>query len=197
MDAGSLNCHCLKRAVKSFLINQAESYFIPIFVFTYNADSEEIPSANGYDENRKKSSQSKKSEIMHLLAISLLTILAGTLLLAKMKKEDLGKFFSYISWFFVVVGFILFLIFIAGGICKMKHHCMPGKDECRQEMMMKGCPSGMPGGACCSPGMMGKECCPEMGKCMPHDSTMKCCAGHEGDTAKMASPKMKKEEKPK
>ena len=45
---------------------------------------------------------------MHLLAISLLTILAGTLLLAKFRKEMSGKFFAFISWFFIVAGFILF-----------------------------------------------------------------------------------------
>ena len=134
---------------------------------------------------------------MHLLPISLLTILAGTLLLAKVKKDGLGKFFTYISWFFVVVGFVLFLLFAAGGICRLKHHCMPGQGECRQEMMMKGCHPGMQGGGCFAPGMCGGPQ-GEMKGCMEHDSLMKCCPGHaKGDTVKMCCPKMKQEEKPK
>ena len=80
---------------------------------------------------------------MHLLVISLLAILAGTLFLAKLKKEPLGKFFSFIAWFFVAVGFLLFIGFIGGGICKMSHCCKTGQTECRTEMMMKDCHPGM------------------------------------------------------
>jgi len=128
---------------------------------------------------------------MHLLAISLLSILAGTLLLAKIKKEELGKFFTYISWFFIAVGFILFIGFIAGGICKMTHSCTTGQSDCRQEMMMKDCHHGMSDGNCCSPGM-GKGSCDKKDNCMKHDSIMKCCPKHtEGDTSKMPCPKSK------
>ena len=142
---------------------------------------------------------------MPFLVISLLSILAGTLLLAKFRKDMPGKFFSFISWFFIVVGFILFIGFIAGGICKMKHHGFGRHHQCRQEMMMKDCNHGMQGGFCCPKGMdqgMGSgkpsgmmKCCPEgMDKgmcsgnqaCMSHDSTMKCCPKHmECDSAKM------------
>ena len=122
---------------------------------------------------------------MHLLAISLLTILAGTLLLAKFKKEQTAKFFTWISWFFVVAGFLLFIGFIAGGICRMTHHGCPGHPGCQHEMMMKECGHGMQGGPCCPPGME-KGMCTKMPGCMPHDSTMKCCAKHmEGDSAKV------------
>lgn len=126
---------------------------------------------------------------MHLLVISLLAILAGTLLLAKLKKEALGKFFTFIAWFFIVVGFLLFIGFIGGGICKMTHSCKSGQSECRQEMMMKDCHmGGMHDGMCCQPGM-GKGSCEAKGSCMKHDSTMKCCVGHKlGDTAKMTMP---------
>jgi len=128
---------------------------------------------------------------MHFLAVSLLAILAGTLLLAKTKKEELGKFFTYISWFFVVVGFLLFAGFIAGGICKMSHCCKPGQSECRQEMMMKDCNSGMHDGMCCPSGMS-KGSCNQKENCMEHDSTMKCCAGHSvSDSTKMPCPKSK------
>jgi hypothetical protein len=127
---------------------------------------------------------------MHLLAISLLTILAGTLLLAKFRKDNPGKFFAMISWFFIVVGFILFIGFIAGGICKMKHHVCDGKSECRQEMMMKDCNQGMDKGSSCCPPGMGKGMCSKRPGCMPQDSTMKGCPGHmKGDSAKMAVPK--------
>ena len=127
---------------------------------------------------------------MHLLAISLLTILAGTLLLAKFRKDMPGKFFSFIPWFFIVVGFILFIGFIGGGICRMTHHGLPCQHNCQHEMMMKGGPHGMPGGPCCPEGMMGKGMC--MGKrgCMPNDSMMKCCPKHMAcDSTKMQPPK--------
>jgi len=135
-----------------------------------------------------------------MLVISLLAILAGTLLLMKIRKEDIpGKIFCIISWFFIVVGFLLFALFVAGGICKLKHHCCPANGECRTEMMSNRCHPGMPGGPCCPMGMgdrMGgmhhgfcrpgctgndRQCRPG---CMEGDSTMKCspkqeCAGHD------------------
>lgn len=151
---------------------------------------------------------------MHLLAISLLTILAGTLLLAKFRKDTPGKFFAFISWFFIVAGFILFIGFIAGGICRIAHHGYGCHQNCRHEMMMKDCNHGMHAGFCCPKGMghgkcFGKpgcmphdtamKCCPEgMGKgmCfgkpggMSHDSTMKCCPKHmEGEPARMPEQK--------
>jgi hypothetical protein len=128
---------------------------------------------------------------MHFLAVSLLAILAGTLLLAKTKKEGLGKFFKYISWFFVVVGFVLFIGFLAGGICKMSHCCKGGQNECRQEMMMKDCGPGMHEGMECPPGMC-KGTCDKSEKCMQGDSMMKCCPGHKAvDSTKMPVPKAK------
>jgi hypothetical protein len=114
---------------------------------------------------------------MHLLPISLLAILAGTLLLAKFRKEMAGKFFAFISWFFIVVGFILFIGFIGGGIYRMTHHGFPGHHNCRYEMMMKKCNHEMHGGFCCPEGMDKKMCWREQG-CMSHDSMMKCCPGH-------------------
>jgi hypothetical protein len=128
-------------------------------------------------------------QIMHLLPISLLTILAGTLLLAKFKKEMPGKFFNYIAWFFVVVGFILFIGFIGGGIFRMTHRGCPGPMGFRHEMMMKKCGPGMHHPGCCMPGMERGMCTGKPG-CMPHDSMMKCCPKHMmGDSVKMAAPK--------
>ena len=142
---------------------------------------------------------------MHLLAIALLTIFAGTLLLAKFRKDTPGKFFAFISWFFIVVGFILFIGFIAGGFCRLTHHGCHGQHNCRHEMMMKECGPGMmkecgpgmmkecgPGmhdGPCCPKGM-GKGMCSEKPGCASHDSMMKCCPKHMGgDSAKTQVPK--------
>ena len=131
---------------------------------------------------------------MHLLAISLLTILAGTLLLAKFRKDMPGKIFTFISWFFIIVGFILFIGFIGGGICKMTHHGCLGHPNCRYEMMMKDCNQGMHG--CCCPQCMDKGMCSMKPGCMPHDSMMKCCPKHVvGDTTKMPVPKKRSWEK--
>jgi len=111
---------------------------------------------------------------MHLLAISLLTILAGTLLLAKFRKDMPGKFFAFISWFFIVVGFLLFIGFIGRGICRISHHGFPGPHKCHHEMMMKGCNYGMHGGFCCPQGI-DKGMCLQKPCCMTHDDVMKCC----------------------
>jgi len=114
---------------------------------------------------------------MHLLVISLLAILAGTLLLAKTRKDELGKFFAFVSWFFIVVGFILFIGFCAGGICKMSNGCMSGQSDCRQEMMMKELGHGMHDGICCPPGKC-KAMCEKKESCIKQDSIMKGCPKH-------------------
>jgi hypothetical protein len=124
---------------------------------------------------------------MHILVVSLLTILAGTLLLAKTKKEALGKFFTYVSWFFVGVGCLLFIASICFGICRMRHGCNMGQGGCRQEMMMRN-HQGMLPGSCCSPDKFqgGKA------NCMSHDSMMKHGSMKSSmDTVKMAAPKTK------
>ena len=115
---------------------------------------------------------------MHLLPVSLLAILAGTLLLAKTRKEELGKFFAFISWFFIVVGFILFI----GHICKVTNGYKHGHGCCSQEMMMGSCPHqmhpgihpGMHPGMCCPPEMQ-KGCCEKKENCEKKDSTAKSC----------------------
>ncbi len=119
---------------------------------------------------------------MHFLVISLLSILAGILLLAKFRKEQIGKFFAYVSWFFIVVGFMLFIGFIAGGIVRMSHRHMMGHPQWRHEMMMKGWHHRMFDGRT-RPGPMNG---------MWHDSLMKsCCKYPVGDTAKMPPHKPK------
>jgi hypothetical protein len=126
---------------------------------------------------------------MHLLAISLLTILAGTLLHAKFRKDLAGKFFVFISWFFIVVGFILFIGFLGGSVRRMCHPGFPGQPGCQHEMMMKGCNPDMQGGSCCPQGMDKGMCCKKP-CCMSHDSMMKCCTKHmQCDSTKMPVPK--------
>ena len=124
---------------------------------------------------------------MHLLPISLLAILAGTLLLAKTRKEELGKIFAFVSWFFIVVGFVLFI----GVICIEANGHKSGHPCCKQEMMMKGGCPGMhdhmgcppPAGMCKGPGEK-KE------NCMKNDSIMKTCPKHSAvDNSKMPGAK--------
>ena len=152
---------------------------------------------------------------MHVLFIALLSILAGVLLLAKTRKEQLGKFFTYISWFFVVVGFVLFVGFIFGAAFRLSHGIPPGRPGRHQMMMMKGHPMGLDKGKCCTIEMKGGKCCPggmmegkacpagmmcgknckammEIGKCcakmgaMTGDSAMKCCPAHaKADSVKL------------
>ncbi len=128
---------------------------------------------------------------MLLLAISLLTILAGTLLLARFRKENQGRFFICISWFFIIVGFLLFLGFIAGGICKIKNDGFPPcRKDCRKELKLNKYTPGFNSGPCCPAGMHKGLCRPGR-YCMPHDSTLKCCPKHTltCDSGKMVSPK--------
>ena len=118
---------------------------------------------------------------MHLLVISLLTILAGVLLLIKTQKEQLGKFFTYISWFFVVVGFLLFAGFIAGAVHRLSHPFPPVRPWHQRGIMMRKAPMRMEKSRnyqfnkekC----KMMDENCMKMG-CAGQDSLKKCCPGH-------------------
>jgi hypothetical protein len=82
----------------------------------------------------------------HLISIAalLLSLTAGTFLLAKTKKEDLGVFYKVVAWF--VIAFSILLIFcsavrcIAGRECKMENGCNQG------EMMFMGHSGMMRGG---------------------------------------------------
>jgi len=124
---------------------------------------------------------------MHLLFIALLTILAGTLLLAKTKKEELGKFFLQISRFFIITGFALFVLFMVGGVCWLAHHGKGRNPGFRHEMMMRHMPPGMHQGMACPPGMC-KGTCEKME--MKKDSLMKCCTKKAAaDTCKMSAAK--------
>jgi len=88
---------------------------------------------------------------MHVLLIALVVIMAGTLLLAKVKKDGLGKFFKFISWLNIIIGFLMLILIICGGVCKMAHHCKKGKEGkegCNKEMKMDCCKKDMKTGNC-------------------------------------------------
>lgn len=110
-------------------------------------------------------------------ALSLLAIVAGMMLLAQTKKDNLGNLYKYVSLFVIIMAFLSLLCIGAQSIMK----CHAGgrymvRKECRMMgdddgcMMggygMMGCHRGMMGGCgmyngCCG-GMMG-GCCGHMG----------------------------------
>ena len=146
--------------------------------------------------------------IFHLsLSLTLLALVAGMYLLAKTKKEELGNFFRWISYFVIASSLICFACCLCHGLCGAwcRSHCPDGgMEECRGGMGMDcGHGGGMRiekhirmGGGCedrmereeCM-GMSG--CCKGMGrgKCGDHEEMemhgckeggMKnCCKGHE------------------
>jgi hypothetical protein len=75
---------------------------------------------------------------MHFIVVSLLAILAGTLMLAKFRKEKQGRFFIFISWFFIVVGFFLFVFCGTFSISRITHLGRPGYPGFRNERMAPG-----------------------------------------------------------
>ena len=76
---------------------------------------------------------------MHYLFASLVFIMAGTLLLAKTKKDGLGKFFKFISWFNIIVGFFMFIHVLCGHMNKMIHHCCKKDKACCDKEMKMNC----------------------------------------------------------
>lgn len=68
-------------------------------------------------------------EILISVSVSLLVIVAGMLLLAKTKKDDLGNMFSFASYSVITIGLLVFLGSFIGGVM---HHCKArqGKGHC-------------------------------------------------------------------
>lgn len=144
-----------------------------------------------------------------LLAISLLAILAGTLLLAKNKKDQLGKFFYCVSWFFIIAGFLLFIGSVAGEVCYITHGGKIGYAGFHHHLM-KACQQGTPSGTCYFHGQrtcinkdkyIQEGCYEKHHKCMQHcrcihsekcihkDCVMKICPRPLPDTSKRLCPK--------
>jgi hypothetical protein len=98
---------------------------------------------------------------MYLIAfaLTLLAIVAGMMLLAYTKKENMGNFYKYVSWFVIVMGFLSILC--VGAHCGMKC-CMMGRQHMMaKERMMMGDDGCMMGGH----GMMGYHHRHMMGGC--------------------------------
>lgn len=62
-------------------------------------------------------------------ALALLVIYAGMKLLALTKKDSLGNLYRYVSWFIIIVGFLLVLCVAA--------HCVMRVCHCGDKMMMQ------------------------------------------------------------
>lgn len=124
--------------------------------------------------------------ILCAFALTLLALVAGMMLLAQTKKENLGNFYKYVSWFVIIMALLSELCIGArcamrcchrGGYMMTKEcRMMDDDDGCmmgggmmgRHRHMMGGC--GMMGGGCnmmmgggCCGGMMMNGCCGHMG----------------------------------
>ena len=138
-----------------------------------------------------------------VISFVLLVLIAGTLLLAKTRKDNLGGIFCFVSWFVIVSSFALIVFAISAHICKrMMCHKM-----CNERGFMPG-PGGMMMGrghdGCCA-GWDGKEmgmCCKDKEKmgCEGKDMNKMGCGGEMGkmkcggDMSKM-SPEQKADDK--
>lgn len=113
-------------------------------------------------------------------ALSLLAIVAGMMLLAQTKKDNLGNLYKYVSWFVIIMAFLSILCIGAQSAMKchrgerymMRKECrMMDDDGCMMGHMgcqgMMGCQRGMMGGC----GMMHNGCCGGM---------MNGCSGNMG-----------------
>jgi len=118
--------------------------------------------------------------ILSSFALSLLAIVAGMMLLAQTKRENLGNVYRYVSLFVIIMGVLCLLGALGKGAmkcCKMGHRRMEMR-EYRMDggMMMRG--HGMMGhrgmmGGC---GMMERGCCNDMmGGCNENMGGMNEC----------------------
>ncbi len=90
-------------------------------------------------------------------SVSLLVVYAGMKLLAKTQKETLGNFHKYVSWFLIIMGF---LMFGCACCCCIKRCCgnermMRMEKNCRMEMNCNGGGCMMEVPMNCPPPMMG------------------------------------------
>ena len=105
-------------------------------------------------------------------SLALLAIVAGMYLLAKTKKEELGKLFKWVSYIVVICGFLCLACLLGQGIVHLSCRTgICGPERCHGMGMM-------PGGPHCGMGMEGGMCAPMGGGCMK--GMQGCCKGHEG-----------------
>lgn len=124
------------------------------------------------------------------VAALLLALTGGMFLLAKTKKDNLGTFFNVVSWFIIVLSFLVLICCgircAAGKACRMKMNChrneMMWKEDgdcgrmrgrCQERMMHEEMENGE-----CEEGMMNKMCKHseenEMGCCMMGNAKKMC-----------------------
>lgn len=130
------------------------------------------------------------------LSLALLAIVAGMMLMAQTKRETLGSFFKFVSWFVVIVGFLGIICLGVHCIVMRCHHgCMMGKERmgmmdmrggrCMDSRMNSCC--NMSTGSCCG-GMMGcrdgmmKGCNDGMMMKGGNDGMMGSCRDMKGDS---------------
>ena len=109
-----------------------------------------------------------------VVSFTLLALIAGMFLLAHTKKDNLGGFFKFISWFVIVSSIVMMVYAISANSCRLMMRCKMG---CDKEMMMGKCgmhgPEGMMG--CCGhDGMMGGCDKEKMGCCDKEKGMMGC-----------------------
>jgi len=101
-------------------------------------------------------------------ALALLVIVAGMKLLINTKKEMLGNFYKFVSWFVIVMGFLMLLFTCCSGMC---HMCF------KKERMMKM----MEERHHFYGGMQGEEgCCKMMHDCYGGAEMKEHCNKYEG-----------------
>lgn len=132
------------------------------------------------------------------LSFSLLALVAGMYLLAKTRKESLGKFFGFVSWLVICVSLLAMLCSLSRGAMHMRggyymersmEYCHPGMGMMDEDccMPMRGHHQGMMDEEYCG-GMMGKgkmkgKCC-EMEEEDVDDGGGEMQMHHEKDTLK-------------
>lgn len=91
-----------------------------------------------------------------MLSLGLIALVGGMILLSKTRKDSLGGFFKFVSWFVIFCSFAVIVFAIGTGMCRGFRHC---------------CNKGYGYEKCEMKGQQGMMCCMKDGKmCM-----MKCC----------------------
>jgi hypothetical protein len=105
-----------------------------------------------------------------LICLALIALVGGMILLSKTKKDNLGGFFKFVSWFVIVMSFAVILFSVGTGMCRgFRHACGKG---CMKE---RGCMYGPQGMMKCGPD--GRVC---MIPCCEKEMR-KCCMNKENE----------------
>jgi ABC-type lipoprotein release transport system permease subunit len=75
--------------------------------------------------------------IFILIPLALLALTAGMFLLAKTRKENLGKFFKAISYFIIIASFLIMCLTLIGGFTRMLMHRMHHMENHERMMPMQ------------------------------------------------------------